>query len=389
MTHANTYSAALEPVDPILFGDSRSARAGLDHLQLDQDPSPLTLHAAVAKFIWDASRSPQFPSALGDQVDDILQPGTASVAELLGFAYREAGGALWFPKPLHFRCSREVRKGERPRFFSHDLLSPSERLDNSTSSCPLERVLLGPALAQEAQEPLLIAEARLAQVLTGSIRQESLDGSARPLSDVFLPEMRPGIVIQNATGRTEEGMFFSRPYRRFGPATVEYQGSALGWGFAGWMATPGALTHLGPNLGFLGGDRRRVRIQLEALSSRGDVLASLREGVLQHAGRSRGFLLYLLTPRIVDAVTPWPAVNGVRPIAAATGKPQFVSGWNTKLHQPRPLVALEPAGSVYFFRWPDGAGEEGRKRVVEEQWLSAVGSGGAAGFGRVLVGVWK
>src|SRR5216684_7907663 len=286
MTHENTYAAALEPIDPILFGDNRSARAGLDHLQLDQDPSPLTLHAAVAKFIWDASGSQQFPSALGELVDDILQPGSASVAELLGFAYCEAGGALWFPRPLHFRCSRDVSKGGIARFFSHDLLVPSE-LDNSTSSCPLERVLLGPSLAQEAQEPLLIAEDCLGQVLSGNIRHESLDRRARPVGDVFLPEMRPGIVIQNATGRTEEGMFFSRPYRRFGPATVEYQGSALGWGFAGWIATPGTLTHLGPDLGFLGGDRRRVRIQLKALSSRSEVLASLREGVLQHAGGSR------------------------------------------------------------------------------------------------------
>lgn len=389
MTPDNVYFATIEPIGPVLFGDNRSARAGVDHLQLDQDPSPLTLHAAVAKFIWDMSGNATFPAALGERVDDILEKGTKSVAELLGIAFREPTGTLWFPKPLHFQCRKEARKGHPAKFWSEDLLSPSVPDGKWKTSCALDSILNAQPLSDETEEALLISEHYLGRVLAGNVQREPLDHHARRMRDVFCSDMRPGIVIQNATGQTEEGMLFSRPYRRFSPASVRSTSNALGWGFAAWMATPGRVDQRGPGLGYLGGDRRRARFHLQPVSSSEHVLASLRNDVLSKVGDSSGFITYLLTPRIIEADSPWPEVNGAKPIAAATGRTQFTSGWNTKKHEPRRLLAVEPAGSVYFFSWPDGANEETRRSIVKEYWLSAVGRGAEAGFGRILLGVWR
>lgn len=388
MTGENVYSATIEPIGPVLFGDNRSARAGVDHLQFDQDPSPLTLHAAVAKFIWDMSGSAAFPAALGEWVDDILERGTKSVAELLGIAFREPTGKLWFPKPLHFRCRKGA--GRAAKFWSEDLLSPSVSDGKWKTSCALESILDAQPLSDETEEPLLISEHYLGRALAGEVpRGKPLDNQARQMCDVFRSDMRPGIVIQNATGQTEEGMLFSRPYRRFSPASVRSTSNALGWGFAAWIATPGRVDQCGPGLGYLGGDRRRARFHLEPVSSSEDVLAPLRNDVLSKVGDSSGFIAYLLTPRIIEADSPWPEVDGAKPIAAATGRTQFTSGWNTKKHEPRRLLAVEPAGSVYFFSWPDGANEETRRRIVKDYWLSALGRGAEAGFGRILLGVWR
>ena len=97
-----TYEIRIEPLDPLLFGDNRSARAGLDHLQQDQDPSPLTVHGAIGRYL--ASRSKNWPAELlGDEQKDILNPKD-KVAELRGFCARGVGGSLFFPRPRHLRC---------------------------------------------------------------------------------------------------------------------------------------------------------------------------------------------------------------------------------------------------------------------------------------------
>ena len=385
MTPRNVYEVTLETIEPLLFGDSRSTRAGADHFRVDQDASPLTVHGAIGSFIWNPSSHRAFPPELGKQVDDILDSGTESVSELLGVVFRDPGGALWFPKPLHFRCWKQPRTG---RLFSHDLVPPVPIPDDWRSSCPLPRMLFAPARPHEVEEPLLVSARYLEQILTWNLREEPLDHDARRLSEVFRPETRPGIVVQNATGLTEEGMFFSRPYRRFGGGDPE-RGDSPAWSFTTWFATPGPLTEFGPDLGYLGGDRRRVRILLEPVASRGAILSSLRERVMESVAGSSGFLLYLLTPRILDEYDPWPRVEGATPVAAANGRQQHVSGWNTKLHRPRPMIDLEAAGSVHFYTWPEARSEDGRKKIVEDHWLTSVGRGGAAGFGRVLVGVWR
>jgi hypothetical protein len=53
------------------------------------------------------------------------------------------------------------------------------------------------------------------------------------------------------------------------------------------------------------------------------------------------------------------------------------------------MTALVPRGSVYFFEWrQEDPGARGL--LIEKAWLGSVaGSMAAAGFGRVLVGLWR
>jgi hypothetical protein len=141
-------------------------------------------------------------------------------------------------------------------------------------------------------------------------------------------------------------------------------------------------------VGFLGGDRRRVGVEIRRLeeSGRRSALGGLASRVEEAAGSSRGVYLYLLTPAIVEPV-PAQAIEGLgRPVAAAVGKPRFASGWDVHGRHPRELVSLIPEGSVFFFDWPDGAD---RVALIRDRWLRPIGeTGAAAGFGRALVGVW-
>src|SRR5215213_5704121 len=100
-----TLQVSLEPVDPMLFGDNRSARAGEDHLLADQDPSPATLYGAIGARIafqlgargrgsWDKAEP-----VLGKFETD-LGKGSTKRAELCGYAAADTQGRLWFPRPL-------------------------------------------------------------------------------------------------------------------------------------------------------------------------------------------------------------------------------------------------------------------------------------------------
>jgi len=45
------YKVNLMPIEPILFSDNRSARAGGDHLIRDQNPSPHAIYGAIGAYI--------------------------------------------------------------------------------------------------------------------------------------------------------------------------------------------------------------------------------------------------------------------------------------------------------------------------------------------------
>jgi hypothetical protein len=69
-----------------------------------------------------------------------------------------------------------------------------------------------------------------------------------------------------------------------------------------------------------------------------------------------------------------------------------VSGWAAAAAEPgpRPLLALLPAGSVFFFKWQDDEQDpELRSAWLREHWLAPLSPEyAAAGFGRILTGVW-
>lgn len=389
------YRVTLDPIDPMLFGDSRPARAGFDAVQAAQDPSPLVFHGALGATVVRATGatlrnwSPA-KGILGPQKAEILNAASGSVAELLGLALHGSlpDGDLLFPKPRHFRVQRSIYKGT---LSSVGLLSP---IGGICSSCRYDQVLeekSKPSAGFEEEEgPLWISRGLLGHLLQGKDPSDSLNSAMRAPEDLYREELRLGITIANRHGTAMKGRLFTRPYRRFGPpAASTFHGS----GTTAWFQTLGSLDNVRPqdlNEGFLGGDRGRVRMtwtREEDLLPFTDLLQKVLESGLE---TSKGFIAYLLTPMILSEVSK-PKIEDHCPIAAAVARPRYISGWNSALNSPRPIVALVPEGSVYFFEWPDQAQTaEVRSEIVRRNWTASLnGLGAPAGFGRILLGVWS
>ncbi len=382
------YEVRIQPIDPLLFGDNRSARAGLDHVRLDQDVSPHAIHGAIGQFV--AGGASVWPEhRLGPRVDDIFEADPQSVASLLGFAH-DHQGRLWFHCPRHLRLRRLAWSGA---FQPVGLLAP-QSLSGAAGEAP-ERELLLTGTSDDEQDhegPVLVDLPLLGEILGGRFPPSIAEQTVTP-GEIYDRELRPGLAVDPVRGVAAEGMLFTRPYRRFDSPRADEASDALASGFRAWLKTPGVLaeeTSTGASLqgtGFLGGDRGRVRLEIAGLGA--CPLPSLRSSIERAVSEeeSDGFLVYLLTPRI--GTEAGPVIDGFAPVAAAVGKPRYTSGWNSQLSAPRPLRALAPAGSVYFYRWPGGASTTGRADLMRRLWLAAPDAeGAAAGFGRVLPGVW-
>lgn len=375
----------LLPLDPLLFGDSR---LGGSWFGRDADPSPLAFFGCVGAHLMELLDQPE--PVLGKRVPDILARDEVPTARLLGALYREDSGRRWFPKPRHLRL--KLRDGN---LVALETMSPVE--PTSVSSGPYPGVLSSD-LQEEHEEPTFLSEEELGHLLRGGKRAfpQELTHAALLESEIFRRDGRAGIRRDPDTGLVEEGELFRRPYRAFRPEGASAEGCATG--FECWwqlLADPGQDLE---GTGFLGGDRRRVRISATPLDDQVPMLA-LMEEIAAEAGAAKGVFLYLLNPAIVGPEFPdWilhdrggEDPSRIRPFAAATGRFSRLSGWNQKRRCPRPLVTTMPAGAVLFFRWqdldvpPSAAGD-----WVREHWLGHLGGGeGNAGFGRVLVGLWR
>jgi len=381
--HPPVYSIDIDPIDPLIFGDNRMVRAGYDHLILDQDPSPLLIHGVLGQWILERYPSGWPDAVLGPREADILKVDrTKKHAELLGYCYRDCKGGFWFSKPLHFRCT-EVKE----RLLPHDLLAP-QRVDvvTTASSCAFDRILDGETI-EEYEQPVLVSQDVLKTVLQG-IPPSKLPLQAHQvmsIDQVFRHEFRAGVVVDNTTGTVQEGMLFTRPYRRFAPAPIEHQNSRMAFGIAAWLRTVGGAIGdpAASSQGRLGGEGRRALFNFSAIHDL--PFGNIRDGILAKVSGSSGFLAYLLTPAVAPSgpIT----ISGCQAVAAAIGKPVYASGWNSLSGQPRPLQNLIPAGSVFFFDWPH---KQPDPAVVADNWLTSLSLETAhVGFGRVLIGVWK
>jgi CRISPR type III-B/RAMP module-associated protein Cmr3 len=386
------HGVRLEALEPLLFGDNRPARAGVDPWQADQDPSPLTVHGAIGRLLAGPPGGTWPDGLLGPQVRDILAPGETPVAQLLGWCYEDAEGHLLFPRPAHLRC-RQVPGRPAPggRVVAHDLALP-EPLGERKSRASSAELAWEKDEEKDYEGPVLLARTDLRNVLIGELP----DGQVGTEEHIFRREARPGIAVDNDRGTVFEGYFFTRPYRRFEPGGLRPGGQEAG--LHAWFQTlaPLPAETQTPAIGFLGGDRRRVRVSFPAsFVRRSDVLprllAAVETAAADAGSESRGFFLYLLTPAVtVDGVPPsWPGFG--TPVASAIGKPCYASGWNVQVGAPRALQALVPAGSVYFYRWPPEAElpVPDRPGWIRRHWLAPLQPlGAAAGFGRLLLGVW-
>jgi len=392
------YQVNLMPIEPILFSDNRSARAGEDHLIRDQDPSPHTIYGAIGANLAarlnasvDRSQWAKALPVLGDFEPEI-EKGSPERSELLGYYYSDAAGNPWFPCPRHIHLLKneaQVQVGIPLQII------PQEGNIAASSLQHFSHIL---SVAPEAQtgkdmeRDILIGMDTLEKILCYDTELYN-----SPLTDYVSPhelyrsETRLGLGMENSQNRVKKGLLFSRPYRRFASG-IDMEKHE--WRSASIVAFFKTLRELAGEqmnrrkVAFLGGDRGRALIDFQKISAP-KPLASLKEAVKEHIRHSNGFFCYLLTPAVRE--THWPRLQERAPIAAALGKEAVVSGWNSD-HQrqhPRPIRKLIPAGSVFFFEW-NGEDEPARRKVVDDLWLEPLsGRFRNSGFGRILIGGWK
>jgi hypothetical protein len=392
------YRVNLMPIEPILFSDNRSARAGEDHLIRDQDPSPHTIYGAIGACIAgmhgvdeiDHARWAAAQKYLGDFVADIRN-GAANRSELLGYHFSDTRQAPWFPRPRHMRLSQrydDVYFGKPMR------ITPQQ----NSSLKDFAQHLSFEADDHEAELEDFISADLLRDILCGvrlsSTKKLQIGIDRLPVAQCYQSETRLGLGMDNDANRPRRGLLFSRPYRRFRAqvtsGTPEWRAVSLAAYFK-TIQPLDANVIAAKRLAVLGGDRGRALIAFQPIS--GKPLGELRQAVQQAAAQSHGFFCYLLTPAVREG--GWPEIGGVKPIAAAIGKEATISGWNSdrQNQHPRPIRKLVPAGSTFFYPWP-GADPNARAALIENYWLEPVSKSSTehyrnSGFGRMLIGVWK
>ncbi len=375
-----SYQVTLLPLDPVLFGDNRSAAAGLIG---DQDPSMLTFYGAVGTALIQHNGGAFPTSWLGKLQTDVLSPNS-DIAEIQALCLVDPSGKRWFVKPESLQCA----VGMSGVISAHHYLSIKPSEGHSGAYPALAE---STALISNPAESVLVSEAALSQILCQQVVHLVQNTELQEQQTLYKPDARPGIQIDPDQDQVASGQFFSRPYRRFSGAKLPHTDAQLSAGYALYYQTLQPVSPTSGEVeGFIGGDRRRMRLTLEKVT---DVfLVNAQQAVRAELANSTGFLLYLLTPAIRDiALTEVELGTTDYPVyAAALGHNQRVSGWDNAQKCPRPLHTIVPSGSVYYFKWPDSIDLETQEAVLDGLWLSSISSLGAAvGFGRCLVGVWS
>ena len=282
-------------------------------------------------------------------------------------------------------------RGRRRELHALPALRPVPAVEaHVRSSLDLPRRLApsaeGPAGVEEVDDDLLVQADLLGDLLAGvPLPPGDLGALARPCESFYRAETRAGLGMDNRRNAARPGLLFTRPYRRFG-IVLRGGSGPRGSGFVAWcsvLGLPDGAPASWSGTGFLGGDRRRVRLTFEPAAE--PPLSDLLARVQARAAGSLGYLAYLLTPAVAGEPL---AVAGREPVAAAIGRPWSVSGWD-QAEGLAPPPDARPAGSVLFYDWEDDLPLAARRERLADLWLQALSPGyGRSGFGRVLAGVW-
>ncbi|WP_337845330.1 type III-B CRISPR module-associated protein Cmr3 [Thermus sp.] len=138
----------------------------------------------------------------------------------------------------------------------------------------------------------------------------------------------------------------------------------------------------------LGGERR-----LAFWRKGGPGVPKPPEGLLEALLRHRAARALLLTPALfAEGWRPRGGeIRGARVVAAAVGRPLWVSGWDLQAGRPKPTRRAVPAGSVYFLRLPKEWGEAEIRGWLEAVWFQNASDeeqDRRDGFGLLAIGVW-
>lgn len=136
----------------------------------------------------------------------------------------------------------------------------------------------------------------------------------------------------------------------------------------------------------LGGERRLVSWS-KTESSFPKIDEEMKKNIIEK-GTCR---LILLTPAIFDnGFYPKFENENIKIEAAAVNRYQVISGWDFKIHKPKPTRRMCPAGSVFFLKL--NGDEIQRRKWLEQTWFNCISDDPQDrkdGFGLAVVGTWN
>ena len=209
--------------------------------------------------------------------------------------------------------------------------------------------------------------------LEGWLTKPSNEVDQGTLSDfgfgAFTVEERTQVAIDPETGRPSDGQLFSVEGLRLRDGDNRF-------GLA--FACDDERINAGPV--HLGGERR-----ISWLSQLENGRPELPKN-FDSSGRL--YRLILVTPAIFkDGWKPKKdSVPGAKLVAAVTGRPQSISGWDFANRGPKMTRRMVPAGSVFWFELEEGVDAQ---KWVEERWMQSIcdNQDRRDGFALCLVGV--
>lgn len=214
-------------------------------------------------------------------------------------------------------------------------------------------------------------------------------------------ELRPGIAMDNARNRAQEGMLYFARHTRLS------SGVKIGLQVAGLDGLPQPLAL--PSLAPLGGEGKAVSLDACGPPPWGDA----PRGLVDKIASSGQFKIILTQPAWFAAAwhpdwmneqTGACVYSGGQSgrglsftwVAARIERPLKIGGWDLAKRRPKPLRAFVPAGSVFYFK-----DQKDASAVCEHFWARCLSQNPKdehgmpveafeqIGFGHALVGTWK
>jgi CRISPR-associated protein Cmr3 len=316
----------IEPLDPLFFRDGRPFTMGEDDWTTSAfPPSPGVIYGAL--------RSVYF-SHHPDQLD-LAQTAADPTANLrLESVYLLAGSNPGGEQPLFPFPLDIVRIKKSPKEVLNCRLLVVSRLKEIATSYPLSCVLVSQEQGKDVQTPdnCLIDQITLEEYLLG----ERAKYEVVEMGNYICREPKVGIARDPSTSAAQDHKLYRILMYRLKQMCigVDYEGLDL------------------PAEGFmrLGGESRAAyytRLPAEPVSR-------------QIPAENKFFKLYLSTPAFfaggwrpgwikpTDYSGSYAGIE-VQLLAAATGKPQSIGGFDVKKGKPKEMRRAVPAGSVYYF----------------------------------------
>ena len=326
----------LKPNDTFFFRDARPFTRGEQSEGYSIEmPFPSTVMGALrTAYIASCGDIAQFSNEQMKPVIGTKQSLAGASIEINGVFLGHGNGALYYPTP---RDLVSEKKSENAKLYS---LSLAPQTNEFFSNSELSTLLTWNNFKIQVEHAEgYISCNNLRKYLVGDTQNLTSEKS-----DFILNEPKVGITRSHKTLATVEGMLYRINMKRF---------RELGFGF---VVDVDGIDQL-PQKGLikLGGEGKSFTYRKTA--QRPDMLSDEDHAKIRQIARDSGkFKLYLATPAIFDAGwCPGGLHQDIELVTAAVGSYVPVGGWDVANNCPKVAYRAVPAGSVYYFRFINGA----------------------------------